>query len=191
MLKKSLVLFLFGLAGAVALAGCLPWAPATPAPTPTPISVLPPDAFEDPFAYCQALVNIDSPDIRYIGVPLPPEVKEGFLNAIDASPEARADENFNANTRWRCMDGQVYACNFGANLPCESPADTITTPNQGMLEYCSQNPAAEFIPYAYTGHATIYNWSCQSGKPVAGEQILHVDKRGFVQEIWYPIPSPQ
>ena len=169
----------------VLVAGCMPKANTPIRKTPTAIAVLPPESFSDPFAYCQAVVDADKPDSRYTGEALPAPVLQGFLDAIGASPEARADENFTKMTRWRCMGGQVFACNFGANLPCETPADTNKEPNAGMREYCAQNPSAEFIPMVYTGHATIYNWRCKQGQPFAGDLIMHPDERGFIKEIWY------
>lgn len=175
---------------AFAMASCTPQLATRNKPTPTPILMLAPESFSDAFAYCQAVRNADAADTRYTGPALPDGILQGFLNAIDAGPEARADEHFTSMTRWRCMDGQVYACNFGANLPCESQADTNKEPNAGEQQWCKENPTSDFIPMAYSGHATIYNWRCENGKAVAGEEIMHADERGFIKEIWYLI-SPE
>ena len=174
----------------LAISACAPQQPTPVKPTPTAITLLAPESFSDPFAYCDAIGNADKSDIRYTGKALPDAVLQGFLKAIDASPEARADENFTKMTRWRCMNHQVYACNFGANLPCDSPADTNKEPNQGEKQWCTENPNSDMIPMVYSGHATIYNWRCENGTAVPGEMILHADERGFIKEIWYLI-SPQ
>ena len=97
---------------------------------------------------------------------------------------------FSQGTSWRCMDKQVYACFVGANLPCDSKANTSQEPNQAMNEYCQANPNVDFIPAAATGHDTIYAWACKNGTAVTGQQVFHVDARGYISEIWYAI-APQ
>jgi putative hemolysin len=85
------------------------------------------------------------------------------------------------------MDSQVYACNFGANLPCDSKANTDKTPSQAMGDYCKANPDSEFIPMSVTGHTTIYSWHCVKDAAELLEQIAEVDAAGYLAEIWYPI----
>ena len=85
------------------------------------------------------------------------------------------------------MDGQVYACNFGANLPCSSKANTDKTPSPAMEDYCKANPDSEFIPMSVTGHSTIYSWHCVKDTPELLDQIAKVDAAGYLAQIWYPI----
>jgi hypothetical protein len=88
------------------------------------------------------------------------------------------------------MDGKVYACTVGANLPCDSKANTDKTPTQPEIDFCQANPTSDFIPAAVTGHDTIYEWICKAGKPEVGKQVFQVDKQGYIVEIWYVIPAP-
>ena len=175
------------------LTGC--GSPSTPVvPTVSSPNTIPTAAqasYTDPFAYCTAVNTLDAPDARYTGDKLPDAVMQGFLKASEANPDAAADENFRKMTIWRCMAGQVYACNFGANLPCDSKANTDKTPTQAMNDFCQQNQNSDFIPMVVTGHTTIYNWHCLKDKPEALEQLSQVDQAGFIANIWYPIaPTP-
>jgi hypothetical protein len=90
-------------------------------------------------------------------------------------------------TIWRCMGGKVYACNFGANLPCDSKANTDKTPTQAMADFCKQTPDADFIPMYITGHETIYSWHCVKDQPALLEQISQVDDAGYIANIWYEV----
>jgi hypothetical protein len=171
-----------------------PPATATTASTP-PASTLAPGAtpqtgsYSDPFAYCAAVGTADTPDVRYTGPLMPVAVAQGLRKASGASADA-PEEMFTTGAYWRCMDGKVYACTVGANLPCDSKANTDKTPTQPEIDFCQANPASDVIPASVTGHDTIYEWSCKAGQPEAGKQVFQVDKQGYIAEIWYAIPAP-
>jgi hypothetical protein len=38
-----------------------------------------------------------------------------------------------------------------------------------------------------TGHATIYEWSCQGSRAIAGKAVMAVDPRGYIAESWQEI----
>jgi hypothetical protein len=143
--------------------------------------------YTDPFAYCAATGTVDAPDAGYAGPALPDEIMQGYLKASGANPNAAVEEAFRKMTIWRCMAGQVYVCNFGANLPCNSKADTNKNPTQAMLDFCQENPDSDFIPMAVTGHATIYSWHCAKDLPETVEQISQVDAAGYLANIWYRV----
>jgi hypothetical protein len=163
-------------------------APNPPGSTQTPGAVPQAGSYSDPFAYCAAVGTADTPDVRYTGSRMPDVLAQGLKKASGASADAPM-EMFTTGAYWRCMDGKVYACTVGANLPCDSKANTDKTPTQPELDFCAANPTADVIPAAVTGHDTIYDWSCKSGKPEAGKQVFQVDKQGFIAEIWYEIPG--
>lgn len=146
-------------------------------------------SFADPFAYCAAVGTIDAPDSRYDGPAVPAAVADGLRRAFDAPADAPADA-FVRGTSWRCMDGKVYACNVGANLPCDSKADTSTTPSPAIASFCKEQPDAEVIPAVVTGRDTIYEWRCESGVPAISRRITHADESGFRADIWHEITSP-
>jgi hypothetical protein len=157
-------------------------APNTPAPTRA-------DSYTDPFAYCAAVGTADTPDVRYTGPSMPDVLAEGLRKASGASADAPI-EMFTTGAFWRCMDGKVYACTVGANLPCDSKANTDKTPTQAENDFCQANLASDFIPAYVTGHDTIYIWRCKAGKAEIDRQGFHVDKQGYIVEIWYAIPAP-
>lgn len=159
--------------------------PTTAAPTANP----PAATYSDPFAYCAAVGTLDQPDARYSGPKMPDVLAEGLRKASGAAADAPLDL-FRGGGFWRCMDGKVYACFVGANLPCESKANNNQTPTAEETDYCKANPTSDFIPAAVTGHETVYEWACKDGKPAIVKQVFMVDPRGYIQEIWYPISQP-
>ncbi len=142
--------------------------------------------YTDPFVYCKAVGNIDFPDSRYVGQTVPEVIARGLQKAFEA-PEGAPLDVFIRGTYWRCMDGKVYACNVGANLPCEEKADTSRQPNQGMLEWCQSNPESEFIPAYASGRTTIYEWKCQGKEPMIVREITKPDAAGYISNIWHDI----
>src|SRR3712207_4805426 len=118
--------------------------------------------YTDPFAYCAAVGTVDAPDARYVGVKVPEAIARGLRTATQAAPDAPLDP-FVAGSSWRCMDGKVYACTVGANLPCQEQANTSHTATEAMTNYCQANVDAGAIPAFVTGRATVYEWSCKNG----------------------------
>ena len=117
---------------------------------------------------------------------MPDAVVAGLKNAAGISSDMPA-EVLAQSSFWRCMNGKVYACTVGANLPCQEKADLSKTPSKAMNEYCTANPKADFIPAVVTGRATVYEWKCVNGKPEAGKQLFTADAQGFLSEFWYEI----
>jgi hypothetical protein len=146
--------------------------------------------YTDPFAYCAAVGTLDTPGERYTGPAVPDEVIAGYKNAAGLTDSSEPLDVFRETTIWRCMDGAVMVCNYGANLACDAQANTDRTPTQAMQDYCAQNPDADFIPMSVTGHETIYNWACDGEMAVAGEAFDQPDAAGFLSRIWYVIPAP-
>jgi len=153
-----------------------------PPATPTPVGIT------DPFAYCAAVGNMDEPDARYSGPKTPDVIVKGLLRALKI-PDAPLAENARLTT-WRCMNNQVWACSFGANIPCPEKADTNRTPSAPITEYCKANRNATIIPVVVTGRATVYEWRCANGAPQIVKELTKPDARGFLAMFWYPI-SPQ
>ncbi len=144
------------------------------------------DSFTDPFAYCTAVGNADTPGTPYTGPAMPVNIVKALQKAAGAPADAPLDP-YMKGSFWRCMDSKVYACFVGANLPCDSKANTDQTPTQAEVDYCKANPSADFIPAAVTGHDTIYEWACKNGQPSVSKQVFQVDARGYIKEIWYQI----
>ncbi len=173
------------LAACSAQAGAAILSPSTTQPASPPTV----QSFTDPFTYCAAVGTIDAPDARYTGEAVPDSVINGFKKAAGLEASTMPMEMFKKTTIWRCMDKKVYACNFGANLPCSSKANTDKTPTQAMTDFCTANPDSDFIPMSVTGHSTIYSWHCVKGTPELLDQIEKVDAAGFLEQIWYPIQA--
>jgi hypothetical protein len=144
-----------------------------------------PATYTDPFAYCATVGTVDAPDARYTGEKMPEAVAKGLQVALNA-PDTPIDVLTNGSV-WRCMDGSVYACFVGANLPCEAKADTERTPTQAEKDFCAENPNSDFIPMVVTGRETVYEWRCSNGVPEIVRQFDEPDARGFLSSIWYEI----
>lgn len=172
------------------LAACgAPQAPAVPTSTASPSAGTGQAPFTDPFAYCTAVGNMDTPDARYTG-PKTPEVIVKSLRQVLKTPDDAPMEPFVAGTFWRCMGGKVWACFVGANLPCTTKADTSRTPAPAMVDFCKANPTSDFIPAYITGRATVYAWRCTNGAPEIVKELVKPDAQGFLSNIWYEL-SPQ
>jgi hypothetical protein len=145
--------------------------------------------FADPFAYCAAVGTIDAPDARYAGPPVPEAVVQGLKAALDR-PAAAPTGPLVDNSHWRCMDGKVYACTVGANLPCSEKADTGREPRPALVDFCRQNPDAAVVPMAVTGRATVFEWRCTGAVPAIARQFARPDATGYIANIWYEIAPP-
>jgi hypothetical protein len=156
--------------------------------TPSPWAA---EGYTDPFAYCAAVGTVDSPGSSYIGTTTPDEIITGFKAAAGLEVSSEPLNVLRKTTMWRCMGGKVYACNFGANLPCDSKADTASEPSTAMTDYCQSTPDSTFIPMSVTGHATIYSWHCVGQRAATLAQIDQADAAGYLERIWYQVlPSP-
>ena len=142
--------------------------------------------YTDPFAYCAAVSTIDAPDERYTGPKTPDAIVRGLMNAMDIPADAPS-EPLARLTTWRCMSGKVYACNFGANIPCQEKADTSRAPSAAMNDFCKANPASDVIPAAVTGRATVYAWRCANGAPAIEKELTKPDAQGFLTMFWYEV----
>jgi hypothetical protein len=147
-----------------------------------------PATFVDPFAYCASAGTIDAPDARYTGPALPDSVRQAMIRQGIVTADAPLD--FQNNAVWRCMDGRLWLCHFGANLPCEEKADTSQVATADMNAFCAANPGAEVIPEIVTGRATVYEWRCTAGTPAVVKQLFTPDAQGYLSEFWYQL-SPQ
>jgi TolB protein len=190
-LQKNSIHFIWILLALLAMTvtACSPQVNATdnvtlpPTANPAPVQ----KTYSDPFAYCAAVGTIDTPDARYTGSQISDEIINGFKIAAGLETSTEPMEMFRKTTIWRCMDNQVYACNFGANLPCSSKANVDKTPSPAMDDYCKANQDSDFIPMSVTGHSTIYSWRCVKDTPELLDQIEKVDAAGYLAQIWYPI----
>jgi hypothetical protein len=144
-------------------------------------------SFSDPFAYCAAVGTVDAPDSRYTGPRMPKAIARGLKKAL-AAPSTAPLTPFLKNSFWRCMDGKVYACTVGANLPCQEKADTSRTPTSAMTEFCRDNADADNMPAFVTGRQTVYSWGCTGDTPAIVREVTQPDARGFLSTIWYEIP---
>jgi hypothetical protein len=168
------------------LTACVVPPPPTPAAaTPTSTKATEQIGYNDPFAYCAAVGTVDTPDERYIGPKMPDVIVQGLIQQGIVSADAPRD--FIENAVWRCMDGKVLVCHFGANLPCQEKADTGQVPTAGMEEFCQANPTADDIPAAVTGRATVYQWACKDGKPEVVKTLFKPDERGYLSDFWYEL----
>jgi hypothetical protein len=113
--------------------------------------------------------------------PLPAELVARARKLFEIGPETSAGL-VRAGTQYRCMDGKVWLCNAGANLHC-GKAD-LGKKSEGADEYCRDNPGSESVPMYATGHATIYEWTCEGARARAGARIMEIDARGFIAENW-------
>ncbi|HST74031.1 MAG TPA: hypothetical protein VLJ20_01565 [Acetobacteraceae bacterium] len=144
--------------------------------------------YTDPAAYCAAVGTIDKPDARYTGKPVPEWIARALMRGTNAP--AHSSPAFFEHAAWRCDHGRVLACSYGANIPCDSKANTSRAPGPGAKEFCRENPDADVVPAVATGHDTVFAWRCKGKRPVIARQVLEVDRRGFPTEFWHVVSPP-
>jgi hypothetical protein len=143
-------------------------------------------AFNDPFSYCKCAGTIDAPDKRYKGEKVPDSLISDIKIKMGLAGDVTPDYIRNTTT-WRCMDGKVFICMTGANLPCLEKADTRRIPTEAMNDFCKANPDLDYIPAAATGRSTVYEWRCSGTKPVVVKQVSIPDKQGYRSDIWFEL----
>ena len=113
--------------------------------------------------------------------PLAPSLVGSAIQAFGYTGMTAADVEH--MTVFRCMDGAVLMCSWGANLACGKAETSPTLP--AAANWCEGNQNADNIPAYVTGHDTIYRWSCHDGNAVATDPAP-LDARGFLQSNWVP-----
>lgn len=76
-------------------------------------------------------------------------------------------------------------CYIGANLNCFRADVRRTIPT--ATDWCRANRGSENIPLSATGHETIYEWTCEDGRAVAGKVVVTVDPQGYIANNWKEI----
>ncbi len=137
----------------------------------------------DPFGYCARIGTIDTPAGG--ASPVPPSLEPRVRAALHLA----ADAPFKPSMfYWRCMQGAVYVCDTGANIPCETKANRAHH-NAGAEEFCRTHTDLASVPAFATGHATVYAWSCVAGHAVRGKVLAPLDRRGYRSDFWHRIDA--
>jgi hypothetical protein len=132
--------------------------------------------FTNPVDYCKSVGTIDKPDARYTG----PKLPAWMASELNLKPgQSKMME-------WRCANGAILACVYGANIPCGSKAITSQKPTHAIADYCKQNPDSTFVPMFVTGHETAVSWACRGSQPIV-IRTAEVDAQGYVKEYWKPV----
>lgn len=143
-------------------------------------------AYDDPFSYCGCAQTVDIPGEGYKGEKIPDAMIDPVRKKVGLAADVPADY-IRETTSWRCMDGKVFVCVTGANLPCLEKADDSKTPSGAMNEYCMENPGADYIPAVVAGRSTIFDWRCSGMKPVIDKQVRTTDRQGYFSDIWFEL----
>jgi hypothetical protein len=125
-------------------------------------------------AHCASVGADDR--VKPVPAALVPEARRLFGAGPDQSAAA-----LQASTVFRCMSGQVWLCNHGANLTCAK--GDVSRVSRGAAAWCKDHPGSDVVPMVATGHATIHTWTCVGSEPrIASSEKL--DGRGFIAAQW-------
>jgi hypothetical protein len=114
----------------------------------------------------------------------PAKVPRGLVPAVAAA--FNIDKDTAPNTAFvRCVGAKLMGCYVGANLDCDKANTRRVLP--GAAAWCRQYPAAANVPMAAAGHDTVYEWSCEGTRAVAGRQVMKVDRQGYIADNWKEI----
>ena len=128
-------------------------------------------------AHCAAAGNDDR--VKPIPEELVPAARRLF-----APGSNEPDAALKASTVNRCMRGQVWLCNTGANLT--STRGDARRASRGAAAWCKDHPGSDIVPMVATGHATIFTWACVGSEPLIA-QAEKLDPRGFIAAQWAPL----
>jgi hypothetical protein len=121
--------------------------------------------------------------------PNPAHARPGKVPTDLVAAVARTFQIDNASVRdaafVRCVGRKLMGCYIGANLNCFK-ADRRRA-LAGATAWCREHPGSKGIPMSATGHATIYEWSCNGRRAVAGKAMTTVDWQGYVADNWKEI----
>ena len=85
----------------------------------------------------------------------------------------------------RCVGQKLMGCYIGVNLDCFKAEKSRALP--GATAWCREHPGSRIIPMSATGHDTIYEWSCNGRRAVAGPAMRTVDPHGYIADNWKEI----
>jgi len=134
----------------------------------------------DSFGYCARVGTIDKPAG---GTAPPPDLVPYIRSALGLSGDPAPTQR---GYYWRCMDGAVFVCAVGANIPCDAKVDRAKS-NLGAKNYCRENPDAPSVPAYATGHNGLYEWSCSRGTAIRGKLAVKLDRQGYRTDVWYKV----
>jgi hypothetical protein len=137
----------------------------------------------DPFAYCARVGSRDALDGG--SSPLSESFRTRLASALGLASDAAIDAG---GYYWRCMDGAVYVCAVGANIPCAAKADHAKR-NAGAEAYCREIGDAAFVPAFAAGHDTLYAWSCKAGIAQRGKPLGRLDRQGYRVDFWHRLSA--
>ncbi|SEE04520.1 hypothetical protein SAMN05444161_4708 [Rhizobiales bacterium GAS191] len=140
-----------------------------------PFMILPADA-QSAASLCAGKGTVDGT------TPIPQSLMESASHLFESDAA-----DFMASTVYRCMNNEVWLCNYGANLVCDK-ANTNRT-NPGAAQWCEENRGASSVPMAASGHDTIYSWRCVGRKAQIAGVIAKVDPRGYIASNWKRLPE--
>jgi hypothetical protein len=121
--------------------------------------------------------------------PNPAHARPGNVPAALMTAVAKAFGIDNAAVRdaafVRCVGPKLMGCYIGANLDCFKAETRRALP--GATAWCRANPGSNIIPMSATGHDTIYEWSCNGRRAIAGKVAVTVDPQGYIADYWKEI----
>lgn len=178
----------------VVVATVIPATPADPAATSLLEAPAQPVLYSNPFDYCAGVGDAPGPDHRYRGEPdggRIPELRIAFFRAIakanDRPLPTDSSVATNSTIPWRCMNGYVWGCYWGANTPC-SQANLNNEPTTRLQDWC--RTSTEQPPASENSSASIYRWECRSGVAVNAGQYRTVDRAGYINGLWFALEMP-
>jgi hypothetical protein len=110
----------------------------------------------------------------------PADLLPAVAKAFQLDPATARDATY-----VRCVGPKIMGCYVGANLVCDKADTRRVLP--GATAYCHDNPGSKIVPMVATGHSTIYEWTCQGSRAVAGKAVMKIDRQGYLAVNWKEI----
>lgn len=134
---------------------------------------------------CRVVLHDDA--VRALNGALPDSVRGAYRQRFPDVAILPSDSDIAAQARWRCADGRALVCFVGANLPC-AKIDARRR-NRGADAFCRDNPGAEIVSAAATGHDALFSFACRGARATISGRNWRLDARGFAGELWVALPD--
>jgi hypothetical protein len=126
----------------------------------------------DVFSYCKAVINLDNHG----------------NTTINSQSEVKLAKALNTRLfDWRCMDGNVLACETGASGNACQKMNSSKLPTAAISAFCLQQPNTEFVPMSIIGNSSA-SWKCVETVPQILKSV-QLDKHNFMKGSWRKVDN--
>ncbi len=124
----------------------------------------------DVVSFCRAHGTVDFPGPLFFGPRYTPGAIPDQLSKVDGL------------SKWRCIQGQVWACSDSADGDWCSKKDASRLPSASLRQACREDTKPVSLSFA-DEHYSEFDWRCSGDTPVIIKSYP-LDQRSFFKSSW-------